>query len=75
MSGLVSAEELTERIFDEKKWERFRFAMKAADEVNKKFGRDTVRLGLPSAENIWRGKSEWRSNRFTTRFDEILKVH
>ena len=75
LSGLVPAEQLSERIFDEKKWERFRSVMKAADEVNKKFGRDTVRLGLPSSENIWRGKSEWRSNRFTTRFDEILTVH
>lgn len=75
LSGLVSADDLTGRIFDEKKWERFRFAMKAVDEVNKKLGRDTLRLGLPSAENVWRGKSEWRSNRYTTRFDEILKVH
>jgi DNA polymerase V len=75
LSGLVSAEELPERIFDEKKWERFRSMMKAADEVNKKFGRDTLRLGLPSSENIWRGKSEWRSNRYTTRFNEILTVY
>lgn len=75
LSGLVSSDELTERIFDEKKWERFRFVMKAIDEVNKKFGRDTVRFGQPLLNNVWRGKSEWRSCRYTTRFDEILKVH
>lgn len=75
LSGLVPADELTERIFDEKKWERFRLVMKAIDEVNRKFGRDTVRFGLPSSNNIWRGKSEWRSNRYTTRFKEIATVH
>lgn len=75
LSGLVPADELTERIFDEKKWERFRAVMKSVDEVNRKFGRDTVHFGLPSLNNAWRGRSEWRSNRCTTRFKEILKVH
>ena len=75
LSGLVPADELTERIFDEKKWERFRAVMKSVDEVNQKFGRDTVYLGLPSINNKWRGKSEWRSNRYTTRFKEIVTVH
>ena len=74
LSGLVPADELTERMFDEKKWERFRFVMKAVDEVNRKFGRDTLRFGFPTSNAMWRGKSEWRSNRYTTRFKEIVKV-
>lgn len=75
LSGLVPADELTDRIFDEKKWERFRFVMKSVDEVNRKFGRDTVHFGQPLLNNIWRGKSEWRSSRYTTRFKEILTIH
>lgn len=75
LSDLVPADELTERIYDEKKWERFRAVMKSVDEVNRKFGRDTVRLGLPLSNSVWRGKSEWRSNRYTTRFKEIATVH
>ncbi|MEO6590599.1 MAG: Y-family DNA polymerase [Pyrinomonadaceae bacterium] len=76
LSGLVPADELTERIFDEKKWERFRCVMKAVDEVNRKFGRDTVRFGSSALSNsVWRGKAEWRSRRPTTRFSEILTIH
>ena len=75
LSGLVPADELTERIFDEKKWERFRAVMKSVDDVNRKFGRDTIHFGLPSINNMWRGKSEWRSNRYTTRLKEIVTVH
>ncbi|MGI9056935.1 MAG: Y-family DNA polymerase [Pyrinomonadaceae bacterium] len=75
LSGLVPADELTERMFDEKKWERFRFVMKAIDEVNRKFGRDTVRFGFQSNNSVWHGKSEWRSNRCTTRFKEIMTVY
>lgn len=75
LSGLVPIENLTNRIFDRKKWEKLHSVMQAVDEANKKFGRDSVHLGIPSTKNVWRGKSEWRSNRCTTRFKEILTVH
>ena len=74
LSGLVPADELTTRMFDDQKWERFRLVMKAVDDVNKKFGRDTLHFGFPAANSVWRGKSEWRSNRYTTRFSEIAAV-
>jgi DNA polymerase V len=48
--------------------------MKAVDEINRKFGRDTIRFAVVNPEASWQGKCERRSSRYTTRFDEILRV-
>ena len=74
LSGLISTDGLNGRLFDEKKWENSRRVMKAVDEINRKFGRGKIRLASANPEGVWRGKCERRSNRWTTRFDEILTV-
>jgi DNA polymerase V len=74
LSGLVPIDKLTERMFDDKKWERFRLAMQAVDEINRKFGRDTIHFAATNSGGAWRGKSEYRSRRYTTRFGEIASV-
>lgn len=74
LSGLVPADKLTARMYDDERWERFRKVMKAVDEINRKFGRDTIRFAVVNPEASWQGKCERRSSRYTTRFDEILRV-
>ncbi len=74
LSGIVSADNLNGRLFDEEKWRRFRGVMRAVDKINRKFGRDTIRFAVANSEGDWQGKCAHRSNRYTTRFDEILTV-
>jgi DNA polymerase V len=44
LSGLVPASPSTGRLFTDTQLERFRLVMPAVDKLNKKYGRDTVRL-------------------------------
>jgi len=45
--------------------------MAAMDAINAEFGRDTVRAGATGTEKRWAMRSENRSPRFTTRWDEL----
>jgi DNA polymerase V len=45
--------------------------MAAMDAINAEFGRDTVRAGAVGTEKRWAMRSENRSPRFTTRWDEL----
>lgn len=74
LSGLVPADKLTERMFDETRWQRFRLVTKAVDEINRKFGRQTVRLAVANPNGAWQGRAAYRSPRYTTRFDELMQV-
>ena len=44
------------------------------DGLNAKFGPDVVRCGLFERERKWRTRFEKRPPRYTTRWDEILRV-
>lgn len=74
LAGLVPADKLTTRMHDDERWERFRQVMKAVDEINRKFGRDTIRLGAAQTSEAWRGRAERRSSRYTTRLSEIMQI-
>ena len=45
--------------------------MAAMDAINAEFGRDTMRIGATGTEKRWAMRSENRSRRFTTRWDEL----
>jgi DNA polymerase V len=48
--------------------------MKAVDEINKKFGKDTVRFGRITTEDGWKMKQTRKSQSYTTNWDEVLVV-
>lgn len=48
--------------------------MAALDAVNRQFGRDTLRLAAEQASEQWHMRQQWRSPRYTTRWDELLAV-
>ncbi len=50
-------------------------AWRALDRINAEWGTGTVRFAAEGVRNGWKPKSERRSPRYTTRWDELLVVH
>jgi DNA polymerase V len=48
--------------------------MKALDRINAEYGRDTISLAASGRKRPWGMRSERRSPRYTTDWDELLKV-
>jgi DNA polymerase V len=74
LNSLSPADQLTLRMFDDERWERFRQVSIAVDEINKKYGRDTIRFATADPEGRWRTKFQKRSQRYTTRLQEVLTI-
>jgi DNA polymerase V len=74
LSGLVPSENLTKRMFDDEKFRQQHKLMKAIDEINQKFGKDTVRFGSIATEGRWKMKQARKSRSYTTNWNEMLVV-
>ena len=75
LTELSAAEALPLRLWGHERHERERRVMQAVDAVNARFGQDTLHIGMPQEEAAaWKMKSEMRSGRYTTRWDELLTV-
>ncbi|HEX5706655.1 MAG TPA: Y-family DNA polymerase [Pyrinomonadaceae bacterium] len=64
-------------LFDRVERERVRRVLAAVDAINRRMGADTVRFassGLKSRTQAWRALCERRSPRYTTRWDELLRL-
>ncbi len=48
--------------------------MGAIDGINQRYGRDRVRFAGTGLERGWKLKAEFHSPRYTTRWDELLRV-
>ena len=48
--------------------------MKAVDEINRKFGKDTVRLAAVARDGLWRMRQTHSKKHYTTDFGQILEV-
>jgi len=75
LSGLVPNENLTKRMFDDERFQQQHKLMKAIDEINQKFGKDTVRFGSVKTEGNWKMKQTRKSQSYTTNWNEILIVN
>jgi DNA polymerase V len=73
LNGLTPADQLTLRMFDNTH-ERFRQVMVAVDQINRKYGRDTVRFAIASPDGRWKTKFQKRSPRYTTCLQEVLNI-
>jgi hypothetical protein len=60
------------RVFDDQTLERFRRVMPVVNMLNKKYGRDTVRLAGVKQKGRWRTKAAKRGSRYTTKLAEVL---
>ena len=65
---------MTIRMQDDERWRRERRLMRAVDEINSKFGRDTLSYGIAGSGQKWKTKFEKRSQRFTTNWNELLAI-
>lgn len=74
LSGLVPAEKLTKRMFDDGQFQKQHNLMKAVDEINRKFGKDTVRFAGVKTEGDWKMKQTRKSQSYTTNWNELLFV-
>jgi DNA polymerase V len=74
LTDLSAAEALPLRLWGNERHERSQRLMRAIDEVNARFGRDAVSFGVPETKARWEMKSESRSPKYTTRWDDLLTV-
>lgn len=74
LSGLVPSGKLTKRLFDDENYQKQHKLMKAIDELNQKFGKDTVRFASVKPEGIWKMKQTRKSRSYTTNWNELLTV-
>ena len=61
----------TGRLFDDETPERFRRVMPVVGMLNKRYGRDTVRLAGTNPKGRWRTKAAKLSPRDTTRLADV----
>lgn len=74
LENLIPREGITERMFREERLApRLEKLNRAMDEINRKFGKNTIRLAAASG-GAWEMKRERQSPCYTTRFSDILKV-
>ena len=50
-------------------------SMKAIDEINQKFGKDTIRFASVKSESSWKIKQTRKSQSYTTNWNELLMAH
>lgn len=75
LNGLLPAGSLSMRLHGDEQFECARRAMQAADALNCRYGRDTVRHSLPrTPDGRWPTKSLMRSPLYTTRLKDVLRV-
>ncbi len=74
LNALVPSDQLTLRMFHQDSWERSRRVSAAMDEINKKYGRHTIRYGSVKTEGRWQMKAAHRSPHYTTRLNELLTI-
>ena len=74
LSGLVPAEKLTKRMFDDEHFQKQHNLMKAIDELNQKFGKDTVRFASVKTKGNWKMKQTRKSQSYTTNWNDLLNV-
>jgi len=75
LNSLSPADQLTLRMFGDERAEKFRQVMMAADQINRRWGRDTVRFATANPDGAWRTKVERRSPRYTTRLGDVLTIN
>ena len=53
---------------------RHKRLMQQVDDINRRMGRNTVFIASCGTQHTWSRKAQWRSPRYTTRWEELLEV-
>jgi DNA polymerase V len=74
LGALIPDEGVTERLYKSERLQvRYEKLNGAIDEINRKFGRGTIRLAAANVGD-WQAKAQMRSPRYTTRVEELMRV-
>jgi DNA polymerase V len=71
---LVPTGSVTGGLFDVPDTAASQARMRAVDALNRRFGRDTVTFAAAGARRAWKPRTAFLSPRYTTRWDELLRV-
>ena len=71
---LVDAEQYQMSLLHQPARDRHPFLMATIDQINQRMGQGTISFGMTNAPAAWQLRCAHRSNRFTTRWDELMKV-
>ncbi|TVP47537.1 MAG: Y-family DNA polymerase [Halomonas sp.] len=71
---LVDAEQYQLSLLHQPGRDRHPFLMATIDQINQRMGQGTISFGMTNAPAAWQLRCAHRSNRFTTRWDELMKV-
>jgi DNA polymerase V len=74
LADLLPEAEVSRRLWEDARNEQMRKAMQAMDEINQKLGRDTVKVGYYARTGAWQTRFRKRSPRYTTNWNELMKV-
>lgn len=74
ISGIVPENQVQIGLFDTHKREIDTKAMKALDELNRRMGRDTVKIAVQGFGRDWQLRQERKSRCYTTCWQELLEV-
>lgn len=74
ISGIVPENQVQISLFDGRKRQLDTQAMRALDELNRRMGRDTVRVAVQGFDRNWHLRQERKSRCYTTRWQELLEV-
>ncbi len=74
VSRIVPEENIQMNLFDEVDRARHRKLMDAVDTINRKMGRDQVKLAARGIVSRWKPHNEYLSPCYTTNFKDILRV-
>ena len=75
LNGLVPAGQLTGRLFTGEMLEKFRRVMPVVDNLNRKYGRGTVRWAVAKSNGRWQTKAERCSPHYTTRLSDVPTLY
>lgn len=74
VTDITPQNEVQGNLFDTKNRLHYKIADQEMDDINRKEGRDTVKIAIQGNGEKWKLKSQYLSKRFTTRWDEIIEI-
>jgi len=74
VTGLVPDAHRQLSLFDDKNYVRYKRVMQVMDKINAENGYKVLKIASEGQSRAWRLRQEHRSNRYTTRWDELIEI-
>ncbi len=74
LSGLIPLNQIQSNMFESRDTNKGKELMLALDKINRSWGGGTVKYASSGLKQKWRAKQEKRSPRYTTNWNELLRV-